>query len=153
MFYYQADDPYVDAVPGKDPDEEILKKLKVNGALQDDPVVLEGLDKDLPSSSSVAPFGMNQKEKRVNKRSTAVCSATDMETMVTYARHIADRQDKKIADGLIEVSPYKLDQEGGCKYCDYRNICRFDPKIERYRELSKMKRDEVLEKMRQEMEA
>ena len=149
MFYYRADDPFIEASAGKNADDEIVKKLKVNGVLQDDPAVLQGLDSELPSNSVVAPFGLT-KDGHLRKDASAV-SEREMDTIVRYARHLADQQNQRIADGKIEVSPYKLDQETGCKYCEYRNICHFEPRQERYRELNKMERDEVLDKMRQEI--
>ena len=90
------------------------------------------------------------KDGHLRKDASAV-SEREMDTIVRYARHLADQQNQRIADGKIEVSPYKLDQETGCKYCEYRNICHFEPRQERYRELNKMEHDEVLDKMRQEI--
>ena len=55
-------------------------------------------------------------------------------------------------DGKAEIDPYRYGTRNACDYCPYRGICGFDTKIEGYgfREITSMKRDEAIGKMREE---
>ena len=99
--------------------------------------------------TNLAPFGI--KKDGGTMKSSHVLSGGDLDTVVAYGRHKAARMNERIAEGKIEVSPYKLDKARGCQYCPYHAICHFDAKMESYRELEKMKDEEALQKMRREI--
>ena len=49
----------------------------------------------------------------------------------------------------MEVSPYHYSTRTGCDYCNYRDICGFDTKLEgyEYRQMEKLPDEEVLKRM------
>ncbi len=149
LFYYTVDDPFVEISPGESAADALRKELRVDGVIRDDPAVLQALDHTLPSASLAAPFGI--KKDGGTMKSSHVLSGGDLDTVVAYGRHKAARMNERIAEGKIEVSPYKLDKARGCQYCPYHAICHFDAKMESYRELEKMKDEEALQKMRREI--
>ena len=51
---------------------------------------------------------------------------------------------KHMAEGRIEVSPYRLNKETPCRWCEYRSVCRFDWQINDYRELKTVSKLDVL---------
>ena len=60
IFYYRVKDPMLDGSREQTPEEinqEILKKLRMDGIVNSDPGVIDRLDRDCGSSSSVIPAG------------------------------------------------------------------------------------------------
>ena len=39
---------------------------------------------------------------------------------------------REILSGKIAVNPYRGEHKDACKYCDYRDVCGFDEKVEGY---------------------
>ncbi len=148
MFYYQVDDPFVEAGPGETIDDKIQKILRVTGVVNSDRSALDALDQSAPASSTVAPFGINK--DGTPRKADSVKSREDLEVMMRYAANYVESRGRMIADGRIEVSPYRMgSNDRACKYCPYRNICGFDSKIEPYRELEKIENETAIAKMKE----
>ena len=151
MFYYEAKDPFVEVKEGQDPAQAVLRDLRVTGAVNSDPAVLDALHADLEGTSDVAPFGYKNDHTLSGNQSRSVYTREQMDTIIRYARYKADRQGERIESGDIRVSPYRTTEGSGCRFCSYKNVCHFDSRMERYRDLEPMKGDEALQKMREDM--
>ena len=53
----------------------------------------------------------------------------------------------QILDGHIGLNPYRIGTSSPCPRCGYRDVCRFDPGLNRYHYLNIALRDQVLEKL------
>ena len=63
---------------------------------------------------------------------------------------------ERIAAGEIGVSPYRSSdgKRSGCDFCPYHGVCSFDQTLEgfSYRKLEDLTKEEVLERIREELE-
>ncbi len=132
MFYYHIDDPVIE-VNGPAAEEEIQEKvreqLKLNGAgiLPDESVSRKSRQADMEEMKVLSDF-VNAKIRSIGRA---------------------------IFRGDTAVNPYRMKKESGCDYCPYHGICGFDLRIPGfgYRRLEEPKdKNEILEKMRQEIE-
>ena len=152
IFYYQMKDPIVD----KEKDEEklekkILKELRLDGVVNAREEVVRHLDREISGNSLVVPIGRN-KDRSLSKASKTA-TQEEFELISEYAKKQMKQIGTRILEGETEVSPYELGTMTGCSYCPYKAICGFEEKIPgyEYRRLQKLKKDEVLMKMRKEV--
>jgi len=80
-------------------------------------------------------------------------SAEIFRTVSAYAEAKVRKIGTEILNGKAEVSPYKIGTETGCTFCPYHAICGFDERITgyEYRELKKLKPDEAIAQMAEEV--
>lgn len=154
IFFYQIKDPIVD----KEKDEEqlekqILKELRLDGIVNAEDEVVRHLDREISGNSLVIPVGRN-KDNSLSKASK-VLSPDDFRVLSGYAKSQMKKIGTKILKGDVSISPYELGNRTGCDYCPYRGICGFEETISgyEYRRLPKQKKEELLEKMRAEVNA
>ena len=57
-------------------------------------------------------------------------------------------------DGNIGINPYKSKESTSCDFCSFSSICQFDStfKDNNYRIINKKSQDEIINKMRGEVE-
>ncbi|MDO4804325.1 MAG: helicase-exonuclease AddAB subunit AddB [Lachnospiraceae bacterium] len=158
IFYYKINDPMEDYQAGDTEEtirQRILKDMKASGIVSEEPDAIARMDRTLGfgnQKSEVIPVEF-KKDGSLSARSKTV----DAEGF----RMISDYVDRKIREigvrileGNVDINPYLYDGGTACDYCPYRAVCGFDRKIRgyEYRNLRKMKDDEVLEKMREDVE-
>ena len=109
------------------------------------------LDREISGNSLVVPIGRN-KDRSLSKASKTA-TQEEFELISEYAKKQMKQIGTRILEGETEVSPYELGTMTGCSYCPYKAICGFEEKIPgyEYRRLQKLKKDEVLMKMRKEV--
>ena len=152
LFYYQMKDPLVD----KECDDEkreaaILKELCVNGVLRDDETIVGHLDRDFTGSSQVIPA---RKKKEGLIKNASMLSEEEFSIISRHAAKQVQEIGTKILEGQVEINPYELSEKTACTFCRYRSVCGFDETVPgyTYRQLEKLSNDEVLDKMREEVE-
>lgn len=150
IFYYRMRDPIVD----KEKNDEVLEgkllgELKLDGLVNAEENVLLHLEHDLSGTSNLNPIGRN-KDGSLSKNSK-VLSPEDFEEFLIYTKQKEAELKAAMAKGQAEAAPYELGGSTGCDYCAYRDICRFDTRIDgcSYRKLEKYSIEEVLGKMRE----
>ena len=54
---------------------------------------------------------------------------------------------KEILEGNIDIKPayYKKNKVDTCKYCEYKSICGFNPKVHEYLYIENKSKEEILE--------
>ena len=142
-----------------DPDkisENILKKLRMEGMVNEDDPVLPSIDSnfatpsgELPikTKSVVAPF---ETDKNGNlKKNSSTVQTKQFEDIINYTRKNISKMAGEIKNGKTEINPYKKDDSSmttACDYCSYKDVCRFDVRIPGnvYRSLKKLTDDDVL---------
>ncbi|MEG1957195.1 MAG: PD-(D/E)XK nuclease family protein [Lachnospiraceae bacterium] len=151
IFYYQIKDPIVDKISDETLlQEAILKELKLDGLVNESETVIRHLDKDFLANSMIIPVGRNKNETL--SQTSKTLTDQQFEIMTTFTKKTIQTISSQILDGEVEANPYELGVKTGCDYCKYMDICGFDMKIEgyEYRKLKKMKKDEIIERMREE---
>lgn len=152
IFYYQMKDPLVEKEKEEEKlEEKMLKELRLDGMVNAKAEVVQHLDRTCSGNSLVVPIGKN-KDQSLSKTSK-VATQEEFAVISEYAKHQMKRIGSRILSGETEVSPYELGEMTGCSYCPYKAICGFEEKIPgyEYRRLQKLKKEEVLAKMREEM--
>jgi ATP-dependent helicase/nuclease subunit B len=120
-------------------------KNKPRGIL--DQRCLPKLDKDLIKTGGASKVvqAFIKKDGHLGKQNNSDVVASDdfralLAKMLDKLGELAD----KILSGAIDVLPYKLNDQSPCSRCAYRDVCRFDPAINRYNVLKPIQREQAL---------
>lgn len=157
IFYYNIKDPVLNREDIRDlehPEQDILKKLKMDGIAGAEPEILTRLDKNLAAQKSTESFAVPVKytAKGTFSSNSKVADQEQFASMMNYVNHKAKKIGQQILDGNTEVNPFEKQKENACEYCPYRSVCGFDEKIPgyAYRRLHAYKPQEIWEKMKEE---
>lgn len=156
LLYYRLADDTVDAEYSDD-DEAISAKihesLKTKGIINDDDVSIEGITGITSGKSDVVPIAYNKNGSL--SANSSVMSLENLQLLRDFAAYKLRNIGDDIISGKITRNPVKEDdKKDSCTYCAYKGVCGFDERLEGYNMLSlkKESEDELLEKMRYDME-
>ncbi|MBQ6550236.1 MAG: PD-(D/E)XK nuclease family protein [Lachnospiraceae bacterium] len=127
-YYYHIDDPLVDADPGKDPELEIRKELRLKGPTNGTPDALRLTAPDDQLSEVIS--GVRVKKDGSFYKNSTVLSSREFEELGRFARDKALALSGEMTSGRIPVNPYKAEKDNGCTFCPYAGVCGFDERIE-----------------------
>lgn len=151
IFYYRIDDPFVlREEREKNGEDSILKELRLDGMINNYKDCVRCLEGDLGGESVRYPMGRT-KDGTLSGRSH--CLEPELfQRMLEYASRKEQELKQEMYEGTVQASPYELDGATGCDFCSYREICRFDPRLEgyQYRSLAKYSQEEVFRMMESE---
>lgn len=153
VFYYHIDDPMLTGEGGKASEEELLKKLRLNGLANGEPDALAhqdhalvGEEGILPKAKSLAAPVETLKDGSFSRYSS-VATGEQIGHMMNYVRKKMQEFGNRIFDGEIAPNPYKEAERTACMYCKYQAVCGFDPKENAsYRRLHSMEEEEIWRK-------
>lgn len=145
IFYYNIKDPIVEKeslLEASEPDQIILKELKMNGLVNSEEKVISLLDSEMDKDSDVIPVSYTK--NGMSKRSS-VASEEEFRKLMNYLDQKIQSIGKEILDGNIELNPYQKGIDTPCRFCPYQGVCGFDVKIpgNQYRKLCKLKPEDV----------
>ena len=129
IFYYNVKDPMIQEKIHADVErvqDQVMKKLKMNGLVQADDDVSVKIDETLAS----IPVSRN-KDGSFSRRSS-VASRQQFDALGEYVRRKICDIRESILDGNAAVAPYELGKKNACTYCPYSTVCGFDRKIPGY---------------------
>ena len=151
IFYYQMKDPIVDKEKDEENWKRNIKELRLDGVVNAREEVVRHLDREISGNSLVVPIG--EIKTGVCQKASKTATQEEFELISEYAKKQMKQIGTRILEGETEVSPYELGTMTGCSYCPYKAICGFEEKIPgyEYRRLQKLKKDEALMKMREEV--
>lgn len=159
IFYYNTKDPILNKEDVKNPEnpqEEILKKLKMDGICSAEPEILEKLDKNLAAGKSVESIAVPVKytAKGTISSNSKVANQEEFAIMMDYVQDKAKKIGQQILKGNTSVNPFEKQKENACEYCPYKEVCGFDEKLPGYgyRRLENYKSEELWQLMKKEME-
>lgn len=159
ILYFKIDDPIIKSNEDKEDDsirEEILKKLKMKGLVLKDSNIIRKMDNTLPegekATSLVIPASIN-KDGTISKNTSGV-NEEEFSILRKYVKHTIKELSKNMLEGHIGISPYKTKESTSCEFCSFATICQFDStfKDNNYRIINKKSQDEIIKKMRGEVE-
>jgi ATP-dependent helicase/nuclease subunit B len=142
MFYYSLKDPLVDFDPEHDPENQILRKLQMDGYVNSDYKIIEHMENDLSSKCISIPV---TRTKSGYGAYSKIMNTACFENVQQYAMDKLRESGNEMMDGKISIYPYQKKKETACDFCDYREVCRFDGRIDEYHVLKEMKAKELLE--------
>lgn len=155
VFYYNLDDPIV--AKTEDYEEEIKKKLRMNGLVNASKEVVPLLDSAFFDGSvdSLAPSVKSKiipvetsKTGDFSKRSS-IASMEQFKELQGYINELMHHFSIEIMEGRVRHNPYQLKSKEACTYCKYASVCGFDCKIEgyKYRKLREISPDDIWKKI------
>lgn len=64
---------------------------------------------------------------------TRITARKDFEILAKYMKKSALDADKAIKSGNIDIKPYKSGNNTPCEYCNFKEVCMFDARLDKYR--------------------
>ncbi|NSL53044.1 helicase-exonuclease AddAB subunit AddB [Calidifontibacillus erzurumensis] len=131
-------------------ENEIFKQFKMKGLLVADHEAIRLMDQTLESGySDVIPVALKKDGSFYSNSSVA--SKEDFNHLRSYVRGKIQDIGTAITNGVIDIEPYKLNDQTPCTYCSYKAICQFDRTLEenKFNIIVPEKSDVILEKIRQ----
>ena len=83
-----------------------------------------------------------------NYASSGALKPEDFDALLKYTVECVKKLVEQLADGKIDITPYRLGTGSPCSWCDYRSLCRFDWQVNEYNILESCDKEEALEKMK-----
>ncbi len=150
ILYYNISDPFVEREGQPDPDkvdQEILRKLRMNGLINSELEVIHHLDNTIEKESDIIPVIL--KDGQVQEGKSSVANRQRFESLRRYVHEKVKKAGQEILDGEIGTEPFKNGQRTACDYCPYHAVCGFDKKTSGYdyRRLKGKKAEEIWEEI------
>ena len=123
---------------GEDVETALIESFRLRGLTLSEPRVIELTDRALCAGrSSAVVQGLSHRKD--GSLSGPVASLTEFEALLRAAKSKAAASLDEMLEGVAAASP----AEGACRWCEYRSLCRFDPKLPhcRVRRRSRLTKD------------
>ncbi|MCI2049228.1 MAG: PD-(D/E)XK nuclease family protein [Lachnospiraceae bacterium] len=132
LFYYHLEDPFVKAGDPGEAEESRVQALRPSGMLNADPRSLRLLDREagIQGASKVAPVRF--KKDGGTAASDKLFSTGEYTQAVSAVKQTMSAMGSEILDGVVTAQPFVSGKESACRYCAFRNVCGFDPRIPGY---------------------
>ncbi len=155
LLYYRVEDPLVEGseeMSAEELNDLIRGELRMNGVVNSRDDIISKLDKTMGSKSDVIPVE-RKKDGSLGARSS-VLTSEEFQLISNYVNYKVRTIGREILAGSKEVNPYQEEKKDACKYCAYKQVCGFDPSMPGYEKhlLDKLPKDEILEKMKEELQ-
>lgn len=145
IFYYNIKDPFVDR-ESEDTELAILKKLKMNGFVNQTPQIIEQLEKE--DSNGYMTIPVSKLKSGAYSKASKVVTTEELLAVGNYVAQRMKAMGNEMIHGEINIAPYKLGEKTACDYCEFGGICGFDTKLgSEYRRLSYVDKEQLLKKM------
>lgn len=146
IFYYRLRDPLLEGNHEQTPEEineELLKRLRPEGLVNEDPAVVERMDRSFVKNSRVIPVG--RKADGTWSATSSVADTEQLSELSEFVQRKLETLGKEILEGEIQVNPYRRKKSSACDYCIYADLCGFDRKIPGagYRQLRELDGKEI----------
>ncbi len=141
MYYMPISQPVVSDA-AEDIEGAVADAFRLKGLTLSDVSVVRASDNLISGPSSVL-FGVRSNGE--DEATGSVCTRSEMDALIALAKKKSERTLANMLAGDMAASPAaRKKRQEACVYCDYRSICRFDPKIPgcRVRLLKTIKQDE-----------
>ncbi|MCH3965969.1 MAG: helicase-exonuclease AddAB subunit AddB [Clostridium sp.] len=147
MLYFKLDDPIISGKEGMTYEEierKIVKSLRMNGLLLDDPDIIRDMDDSIDGASDIIPASI-KKDGNISYGRSSVATLDQFNMLRKYVRITMADVCERILEGDIEISPCRENLKSGCDFCIYSAICQFDVMVRgnRYNVLQKKSVDEI----------
>ncbi|MCL1805662.1 MAG: PD-(D/E)XK nuclease family protein [Clostridiales bacterium] len=132
MFYFQIHDPIIhaanapEALDGDLRREKSIKAQPLRGYLLKDREIIKMMDKDYGDSLFLP---VSELKSGGFGRYSGVLGEEDFRSLGSHARSLMRQAGRRIMEGDISLSPYRIGRKTACDYCPYGSVCRFDPGV------------------------
>lgn len=137
-------------------EEDRLKQYKMKGLLSENAEAILSMDEHLEESSGhskIIPVYM-KKDGTPSESQSRIVPVNDMKKLQHFVRRKHQEAGNGILSGDTAISPYKLKAKTACDYCQFAAVCQFDPSDGKqgYRQLMQAKPNDIVDKIRKEIE-
>ena len=131
-FYFHIDSPIIDATleGGEDVMDKFWAEFRMDGVMLNEKTVLGYIDqtlKDAGSKSNIIKAEI-KKDNTVSEKNKNLLNKEEFEILRKEVYGKVEEICKSIWEGNIDIEPTQVGKgstvEKGCKYCDYRAICK-----------------------------
>ena len=129
------------------------KEQKMTGYLPENHDVARLSDTDLDvqeTSSDIVPVSL-KKDGSFAARGNRVLKLEDFELLREFTTDKIEQSVRKMTSGKLTINPHSHKGVTACDWCGFRSICKFETSFNQHRSLPKMKSDEALNKMTEEV--
>lgn len=135
-------------------EEKIKKSFKMKGLILADVQVIKMMDKELVKGSSNNIPVYLDKEGNISKSKSSVVTSEQFKDLQNTIKNLIKKISKEILKGNIEIKPiYDIKKKtSACKFCEYKNICRFNSEENEYEYLGNKTTEEILNEIKERKE-
>lgn len=135
-------------------EEKIRKSFKMKGLILADVKVIKMMDKTIEKGSSNNIPVYLDKDGNISQSRSSVVTEEQFKNLQITIRKLIKKISKEILEGNIDIKPiYDIKTKtSACKFCEYKNICRFNSEDNEYEYLGNKSRDEILNEIKERKE-
>lgn len=135
-------------------EEMIRKNFRMKGLIIADVKIIKMNDNTLKSGTSKLVPAALTASGTINEKWTNGVKKEEFKLLQDYIDKTIKEIAKEILSGKIDLRPYYKKGKTPCEYCEYKAICGFNPRQNKnqYNYIDQKSKDEVLTKMKQEIQ-
>ncbi|WP_239617426.1 helicase-exonuclease AddAB subunit AddB [Cohnella mopanensis] len=142
VLYFHVQNPLLVTPNGLPKDEArnaMFRQYRMQGLLLSDGESVKLMDESLNHGNKSAVVPVEFKKDGTFSARSQVADKSEWEVLRGSVRSQIRRIGKRIIDGDVAITPYRLDKRSPCTFCDFRPVCHFDNQVEgnAYQTLSK----------------
>lgn len=146
--YLKLDDPIITSkkdIPIEQIEDEIRKKLRMNGIILSDVKLVKAMDTNIGTESNNINLSV-KKDGTFSKM--PVATEDELKKLCKHTKYLLKQFAEEILNGNLKNEPIKNKGKTPCTYCDYKTICNFDKELgNRFKYINELKNEEVFEQM------
>ena len=142
LYYMPIAQPVVSDAE-EDIESAAIEAFRLKGLTLSEPLVIRASDNVLAGGKSAVLYRVEQTGEE--DYAGSVCTSSEMEALLSLAKKKSEQTLSRMLSGDLAASPAaRKKRQEACIYCDYKSVCRFDPKQPgcRVRMLKTIKQDE-----------
>jgi len=142
LYYMPIAQPVVSDAE-EDIESAAIEAFRLKGLTLSEAAVIRASDNVLAGGKSAVLYKVEQTGEEAYAGS--VCTSSEMEALLSLAKKKSEQTLSRMLSGDLAASPAaRKKRQEACIYCDYKSVCRFDPKQPgcRVRMLKTIKQDE-----------
>ncbi|MDI6906192.1 MAG: helicase-exonuclease AddAB subunit AddB [Thermoanaerobacterales bacterium] len=129
ILYFTVQNPLLHdhgPLQGTELERRLLRRLRMDGYVLADPKAVALMDREARTVSDLIPVHLTRDGFGANSR---VLSGEQFELLRRHLHALLTETARDIADGVVDIAPYRLGDETACRYCPYPAVCRFDRQL------------------------
>lgn len=121
VYYYLINDRFTDDTEnGED-------KFRMSGLTSCEEGMIEAADQTLSPDNKKSHIVNVTLTNSGYSKNSQIANDAEFEHLLRFVRDKITDVSQKIKDGCVDIEPfYRSNADNGCRYCDYKDICRFE---------------------------
>ena len=152
VFYFSLLEQMIKAdkkITEEEIEEQIRKNFKMKGLILADVKIIKMNDNTISSGSSKLVPAAITASGSVNEKWTNGVNKEEFKILQDYIDFIIKQIAKEILSGKIDLKPYNKNGKTPCQYCEYKTICGFNTRQNKYCYIDKKSKDDIIRKMKE----